>query len=344
MRKNRDSNDIGNKLKRMRGQLIAETNRQFRKPQCQHPLAGLQCGEVIDAHSLSRASSLTSLADATNHVLSFHPMHTPVEVPQPKSVGLNKASTFQGMCNVHDRQFAPIDNGPFDGSAVHCHLLAARAIAMECHRKSAHVRLLQRASDAAGGDDDLERMIDHGALDASDLGARLGLQDMKSIKEAVDAALVTGALDLLEYRVLRFGGKPAMAATGVFTPDFDLSGRWIQRLDNIDSECELLCLSLLPEHEATHLVFVWRRGDTAPLRFVDSLLARPPEKLARLVPQLCLGYVENCYFSHQWWNSQSVVRQERLARFARFMSTAPLPLVAHEFMDWTFENVDAPFP
>jgi hypothetical protein len=269
-------------------------------------------------------------------------MEPQAPVPEAKAVGLRVASTFRGMCRDHDREFAPIDNEPFGASPLQCMLLAFRAIALERYRKAAHAASMLGAAETVGQSPEILGLANLDLLEGGILGSHSGLQDMTALKADADRALLERNPARLEYRVLTFEGAPVMAATGVFTPDFDLNGARLQDLEDVSSPCELATLSLLPSEHATHLLFAWPAGGSKPARFVDSLLDRPAERIPRLIPQVCLGYLENVYFSREWWSSQSAMRQRRLAKFARFFSSHPLPVVAHEFVDWRFSGVSSP--
>jgi hypothetical protein len=82
------------------------------------------------------------------------------------------------------------------------------------------------------------------------------------------------------------------------------------------------------------LIFGWLAAWNAPRRFVESVLEQGPSRLARVVPQLCFGYLENTWFSHGWWRSLRPLQQLRIKDFVKFMSSAPLPLVASQFVHW----------
>lgn len=262
-----------------------------------------------------------------------------VDTPQPKQVGLRVASTFRGICEVHDREFAPIDNEPFTASPSQCMLLAFRAISFDIYRKAAHARSMLNAASVVSRDENLIALANLESLEGNLLGSDLGQRDMALLKAEVDRALLERNPAVLEYRVLEFSGAPVIAAAGVFTPDFDLQCNRLQDLGDESSPCETIAVSLLPNKEITYLAFAWRVLDSRPAEFVSSVLECPDDRIASLVPQICLGYLENVYFSRDWWLWQSTIRQTILARLTRFFSSAPLPVADHEFVDWRFNGL-----
>lgn len=328
--------------RRAKGLMIGDIDRRFRRRECQHPASPSACGAIINAHSISRSASLMSLADDSNHVLSFHPIETPPELPRAKPIGIGAASTFRGMCDVHDREFAPIDDRRFEASPLQCMLLAVRAIYFEIYRKSAHILSLQDTERRASSDAQVGNVSNVEVLESSREAAVHGLGDMTALKDRADEALANLDTTKLSYAVFEFEGSPVMAATGVFTPDFDLDGNRIQNLSDPTTACQVVSVSLLPERDKSFLVFAWPIEHATPAKLVDSLARRVPSQIPRVVPQLCLGYLENVYFSQSWWETQSPRQQLRLAEFARFFSDQPLPLLGHEFVDWRFCRFSQP--
>lgn len=92
--------------------------------------------KAIRAHSIPSGAVLSALAD-DGHVIM---PQMKLKVPPPaeiefKRVGLNKATTFTGLCSTHDNDiFRPIDDGlPDLTDPSHLFLLAYRAVLREYH-------------------------------------------------------------------------------------------------------------------------------------------------------------------------------------------------------------------
>ncbi len=300
-----------------------------------HPASGDVCDQIIDAHSISRCAALASLADSGNHVLSFHPISARDLSPTPQRIGLRKASTFRGMCQRHDALFRQIDNQAFSASAEQCAQVAFRSVALDSYKKLSHVAFLEDAG--ASASPVAREITDFEYLEGTLNGASLGLADMLRLKEAADTAISTN-VHALRYRVLRFGGPPLLAATGVFTPDFDLSGRRLQDLSDAYSACDVIAFSVIPSADSTDVLFAWKPGANAPMRFVETFFQQPRHELAQLVPQIALGYVEGVYFSAEWWCALSDRAQSELKRLVRFYSSAPLPRSNEHFLNWAYDG------
>lgn len=307
-----------------------------------HPGADSRCLRmVIDAHSISRAAALASLADRGGHVLSFHPI--PVSVDErhpplvPKRVGLRVASTFTGMCRRHDAEFRDVDITPLVPTSRQCAQLAFRSVALEVHKKLAHVSFVRDAGASVAARPEARGLADLDAFVEAFGGALLGLGDMRALKRAADAA-ITGNAGALHFEVLRVNGQPSLAAAGVFTPDFDLAGARLQDLSDSRMACDLIALAVVPAEDHTDVVLAWEAGAKAPTRWFESLVSRPSPEIVQLVPQIALGYVENVYFSAAWWAGLSDDAKTALANLVRFVSSAPLPLVDESLVPWEMEG------
>lgn len=61
---------------------------------------------IVQAHTLSKSSSLKAIADSSNHVMGVV-MNLPSLIKTTEDgfqkIGINQASTFTGFCAVHDR-------------------------------------------------------------------------------------------------------------------------------------------------------------------------------------------------------------------------------------------------
>ena len=60
----------------------------------------------------------------------------------------------------------------------------------------------------------------------------------------------------------------------------------------------------------------WPTPQIAPRKFLESVLARGVEKLPSLLVQLMFAYLENTYFSADWWDSLSEEDRRHLASLA----------------------------
>src|SRR5260370_26587189 len=96
---------------------------------------------------------------------------------------------------------------------------------------------------------------------------------------------------------------------------------------------------------------MWRSCERAPRQFVESLLKNETRKLASLLVQFMFAYVENTYFSAQWWESLSDFARRHLNALAAISNPyyttfpyLPLKLVPCEITSVSIENASVPAP
>lgn len=93
------------------GEYLNASKRQSLRGRCLHFDLGERCKEIISAHSIQKMGNYKKLLK--NHV---YRMSADISIlrktygkPQPKRIGIGKASTFPGFCKLHDNAvFEPI--------------------------------------------------------------------------------------------------------------------------------------------------------------------------------------------------------------------------------------------
>jgi len=124
--------------------LIAERfNSGFSKNECFVPCAlKSECeGKIIRAHTVSKSSSLKTIAD-DSHVLCYtKPDLFNMTREKPPTIalrreGINKASTFTGFCCYHDKAlFSCVEDQIFTGTKEQVFALLYRSLAFEKFKK-----------------------------------------------------------------------------------------------------------------------------------------------------------------------------------------------------------------
>jgi len=261
--------------------------------------------------------------------------------PEPNKVGVRKASTFRGFCDKHDHgTFLPIEERPFTGSQEQCFLAAYRAICHEFYQKRAGVDAGRLALNEI--DDEVSDRRAAAAVHLS--GAIAGQRDISKLKRLVDQELVNGYYSDWRTRLFWFKGDLSVASAGCFNPDFDLAGERLQDLTDLDRTVEgLICSPLVSGSDSCIACFSHRCDDAAPAHFLDSLEARGSEKIGDTIVQIYFGYLENTYFSQNWWRSLRPLQQEHIRRLAltTTMYDRPLKLIASRLVPWTLDRIDS---
>jgi hypothetical protein len=99
---------------KLTGQFFA-LMKQTPRTTCVAPITPPCNRKPIASHSIQRAGPLSLLDDGTGHVFSLEPSLKRGESAFMKPVGVAKASTFSGLCSIHDAEmFRPIDVEPLD--------------------------------------------------------------------------------------------------------------------------------------------------------------------------------------------------------------------------------------
>jgi hypothetical protein len=347
-------------------------NREFKKPlpvealegalrtawhhkECLHPLAlHSVCNRIVSAHSVQRSQTLEQILDAGNHVCSFYPQaNLPDGRLKLHRIGWREASTFTGFCAKHDATtFAPLDNIEFSGSAEQCFLIGYRALCHEIYQKSGALK----------ADPIIRQMVDRGLpleaqLDIQEMfaiwgaGTAAGLQDFRRLKAVMDNHLLAHEYSGWSRAIIRFTGPLCIASTGALSPNRTIDGAPLQALHALETPIEELPFGVVAAPKGGAVVFLWRPHEQKPRQFVESLLKNETRMLAGLLVQFMFAYVENTYFSVQWWESLSEFARQHLNALAAISNPyytpfqyLPLKLVPWEITSASIENASVAAP
>jgi hypothetical protein len=253
-------------------------------------------------------------------VRSFHPLKPDFSTKRLalRRIGWREASTFTGFCGKHDRStFKPLEETDFKGSSEQCFLIGYRALCHEVYQKTGVIKSYPRMRDLADRGLPPEHQREVQELWANmNAGAEKGLKDFQHLKGLMDEQLLGRNFFGWKSAVIYFRGNLCVASTGAISPNRDMNGNALQTLHDPDAEIQELLFGIVATADGGAIVFSWRAGDTAPNRFVQSLLAKEWQRLPSLVVQFIFAYVENTYFSSDWWESLSKVNQEHIESLA----------------------------
>jgi hypothetical protein len=301
--------------------LVQAMQAEWDQKKCLHPLAAAGvCDRVISAHTIQRSRVLQKIADSSNHVRTFHPLKRDFSTGRLhlRRIGWRDASTFTGFCAKHDSTtFKPLEETEFVGAAEQCFLVGYRALCHEVYQKSGFVKSYPR----------MRRLVDRGLAPEQqrelqefwaheNAGAERGLEDFQKLKCVMDAQLLKRDYPGWSRAVVFFRGDLCIATTGAVSTNRDMDGTVLQVLHDRHSDMQELLFGLVATADGGAAVFTWRAGDSAPGRFVQSLLAREKRKLPSLIVQFIFAYIENTYFSSAWWDSLSRVNRGHIEGLA----------------------------
>jgi hypothetical protein len=326
----------------------AAMKQQSRKGRCLHFSDGLQCNEIISAHSIQKRGQLGLIAES-GHVYRLNAdLSTLKETggkPQPKKIGVNRASTFPGMCKQHDNKlFAPIDDRPLTIDHHQVALYAYRSICREYFVK-------ENASTS------LTEMLGHPGLTSEQshwltgaaYGQSLGFERLKRHKLIYDGCLAVNDFTGLKFIVFGSTSRCSLQASGFIFPDFDFQGRQLQDLGPETRDLDLLVFFTAPTEYGWAFVLAWHESsDQSCQRFIYSLAksGRDGGKIEDMLLRFSLACCENHAIRISWWDSLTTVAKNRAIDFMAIMADPTLGVRA-DYMaagceglaDWSFDNV-----
>lgn len=243
---------------------------------------------AIRAHSIQNAGALDLLAE-DGHVItpSISVSKAGPEIVL-KRIGRNNASTFTGMCAVHDAQlFRPIDTQPLNvADTEHLFLLAYRSVTRELHAVMEAASKIQTA---------YRERVERGLDDPSKPTQAMMLATANLLKayetyeyrlNHFDPALRTGKFDAIVHDVIEFTDqKPVIAVSSLFS-FLDLPG---------PEDFARCVLNVVPLSETrTVVVFSYVAANAAPVRArLDTVLRATGLHQRYEISRLILEHIEN---------------------------------------------------
>ncbi len=213
---------------------------------------------AIRAHSVQNARCLDLIA-SDGHVIAPNLRLAAEKAPaiDLAPVGRNRATTFSGLCEKHDRQiFASIETGPINVHTIeHRFLLAYRATFYEVHATCAAASQVQLAYQkrAQLGFDPADAPSEAGLLATHRI---IVAYETFRYKEGFDEAYLKPAFDILEHDLITFDvARPTVAACALFS--FDHLRR--------DDHSVGVCLNILPIEQTKTIVLLSYLRSDAPL-------------------------------------------------------------------------------
>ncbi|WP_460154911.1 hypothetical protein [Pseudomonas sp. S1_F04] len=326
----------------------AAMKKQSKKGRCLHYSDGVRCNEIISAHSIQKQGQLSLIAES-GHVYRLNAdLSTLKETngrPLPKKIGLNRASTFPGMCKQHDNKlFSPIDNKPLSFDQQQVGLYAYRSICREYFVK-------ENAAITLG------KMIAYPALSPTQqqflrdnsYGQMFGFQRLKRHKLIYDTALANGDFIDFKFVIFESTSRCSMQASGLIFPDFDFQGRQLQDLGPDTKLPDLLTFFTAPTEKGWAFVLAWHESSSRTCKWlIQSLVesvrtgSRPEDTLLRFSLACC----ENHAIRISWWDAlPALAKKQALDSMAE--NADPTIGIRSNYLvagceglaDWTFDIV-----
>ena len=244
---------------------------------------------------------------------------------QPSSVGWKQATTFPGFCSKHDGPtFAPLEAVLFAGTAEQCFLLAYRSLCFELYQKRGALRAMpftRQLLDRGLAPQEQAEVQDD--MDAYAEASIAGLRDLGETKTELDKALLSQDWGAIESDIVSFRGAIEVVSSGAAAPSADLRGTPLQRYEDLDTRLEELYWNVVATDSGGAVVIGRRRNCPVMQRFVDDILRQGRAALPSIVVQLLFLFLENTYFSAEWWKALSAADRMLLRRLAAEIDASP---------------------
>lgn len=243
------------------GKIINEMRLSASNRYCAHPLAGLECGKIIDAHTIQRRGSLSEIAE-DGHVYSVcEGAKRSVETSGiiiPRRVGYRSASTFAGLCDIHDvRMFAPIESRFPTLTKENVFLFSFRAIAYEQFSKRAAIEFIDVQRQLDSGMSFAEQAVFQENLHWYKNALKAGLANIDDWKSKYDNSYCTESYDQFSAYACLFDRTLPVASCGAFQPEISFSGEVLQIFSQHDTMLEHVAISLTPFKSSTLFTIGW---------------------------------------------------------------------------------------
>ncbi|WP_226502680.1 hypothetical protein [Pseudomonas sp. MWU16-30317] len=321
---------------------------QSKRGRCLHFSDGVQCNEIISAHSIQKRGQLGLIAE-DGHVYRVNAdLSTLKETggkPLPKKIGVNRASTFPGMCKQHDNKlFSPIDDRPLSIDPHQVALYAYRSICREYFVKENASKSLTEMFKHPGLGVEQRQMLAGAAY-----GQSLGFKRLKRHKLIYDHCLSASDFTGLKFIIFGSTSRCSLQASGLIFPDFDFQGRQLQDLSPETKNLDLLVFFTARTEYGWAFVLAWHESsDLSCERFVYSLAesGRGVGKIEDMLLRFSLACCENHAIRISWWDSLDTVAKSQALDFMAFMADPTLGIRSDYLVagceglaDWSFDNV-----
>lgn len=272
--------------------------------------------KIINAHSVSKSSSLKAIAE-NGHVLKISLDLKGNTAPKMALVkmGINNASTFSGFCSTHDKEmFSPIENTPFRAVPPHCFLVTYRGVCKELFSKDYASKAYNFMKTLDRGKSLSQQVAIQMMADSFALSNDLTAKDLNYIKLKLDAMLISNDYSGLKYAVFTLDSPPPIMGSAIVGPTFDFNGEKAQEISNTPSAIpDYIAINSFSSEAKGYIVLSWlSEHDKTCNKLVKQFLDKG--LTADSLAVFMISLIENIYISPNWWQSlegdtQSLVKK-----------------------------------
>lgn len=289
--------------------IIQKTLNSFNKQKCCSVPGELsnECTQtIIRAHSVSKSSSLKEIS-VNGHVLTtFKVAHNSDKNHklEPKSIGINRASTFNGFCSHHDKAlFSPIEDLPFESNAQQCFLIAYRAVARELFAKRSASNVLDLLKEMDKGKPLSQQIVHQAKSNYYNTSNDLTTSDLSYIKEKLDQMLLQKDYTKLIHIVFELESSSSVMTSATLGAEIDFEGGVLQKPSNDPNEIpDYLVVNSFASNGKGYIVLSWLpEHSVCNKALVTQLLKK--DKISNYFAVFVFALIENNYLCPAWWES-----------------------------------------
>lgn len=299
-------------INKLKGQFHKILNRDTSHV-CLYP----ECSEKsIGSHSIPR-SLLVQLADTTNHVVMFRGTFTTEQLPKAevKKVGVNEATTFAGLCAMHDCEtFLSIDQEYSQGfNSEQQFLLCYRALLKEFFLKERQLKISKQiAQDVTGAD---KQGIASAFSSLSAYACYIEFFHLEKLKKYFDSCLQSRSFSAaLDFHVREVDKRLPIAACSMFTPERDMNGKLLNNFRDKDQIPNYVFLNIVPSINKSYILGAVLKEQADELNdFISPLRYLNEDDLSHYLSSMVLRYIENFIVDPEHWSKFSEVKKKNIA-------------------------------
>ncbi|WP_201529117.1 YecA family protein [Psychrobacter frigidicola] len=327
--------------------VMSHSKKKAKREECYVPQElHSECNKIINAHTVSKSSSLKEIADKNNHVLGLKIILTK---GKPKlsveKIGINNASTFKGFCAKHDKElFSSFEDSPFIGTEEQCFGLTFRAVAKELHAKKSFDTSFLKKMDK-GKNSLFQTQLQKFAI-AHEIGIQAAIKEISEFKSSLDDKILGKPYDSFNYLILESSHPIPIAVSSIVAPLSDFKGNHLQDLADLDITPEYLVFNAFSSNGKGFVLFSWPKSAKIVDIFIDSLLKLNNEHIFSALVRFFFSTAENSFISPAWWEGLGSVEKSKIESLIAVAvhPSKPIPtnvLVRDEinFTGWNVEKI-----
>lgn len=289
-------------------QLFNSANSKHRKKkQCLHYDAGETCNEVIKAHSIQKNIHLREIAEKGKvYMLSsdWSVLRKGNDRPGVDSIGIGKASTFQGFCHHHDNStFTAIDDLPFQATEKQIGLNIYRSTCKEFHEQENAYNTYKEICEAPNFKSSPEFQFFGSHL----AGVALALDRHLWHKQQIENAIKAEKFDEFKGLTIFIEGQQDHHFASATQPIFSFQGEPIQDLLDRESRLDVMYFFSAPTESGWAFCFGWHETSnpscaTLLNSFKDACRAGGVNGASDMLYRFLFASCDNHAFRISWWD------------------------------------------